>query len=428
MRGPLPSAWRRRALLVALVAGRERTGRGQPLEELRRLADTAGAEVVGEVLQVRDRPEPATLVGSGKVEEIAAMVRDRHSNLVIFDNDLSPTQLRNLEDRLKTVVMDRTEIILDIFAIHARSREAKLQVKLVQMKYMLPRLVGRRKSMEQFQATAAVGGGVAAGRGPGEKQIEYDRRVLRDRIHDLQTEIKEVQKRRERMVRRRAEMNFTVSFVGYTNAGKSTLMRRLTGADVGVRDELFSTLDTKTATWELENGLKVLLSDTVGFIEDLPNDLVTAFYATLEEVREADILLHVADASSPHLDRHLGAVEQVLERIDCAATPQILLLNKIDRVAEPVERTILAERHPGAVLISAATGEGVDALERRLDEMISDRVVDATLRIPVTEGRLIAEVLRDFAVRRQASENEHMLIEARIPRRDFYRFERYVRG
>jgi len=424
----MPSAWRRRAVLVALISQRERSHSAEPLAELERLAETAGAEIVAQTLQHRDRPDSATLVGSGKVNEIAELLKQHRANLVIFDNNLSPTQLRNLEEILKTVVMDRTEIILDIFAIHARSREAKLQIELVQMKYMLPRLVGRRKAMEQFQATAAVGGGLAAGRGPGEKQIEYDRRVLRERIHSMQKGIEEVQKRRERLVRKRAEMNFTVSIVGYTNAGKSTLMRRLTGADVYVKDELFSTLDTKTATWELKSRLRVLLSDTVGFIEDLPKDLVTAFYATLEEVREADVLLHVADAAGPHLDRHLAAVEEVLEKIGCSKTPRVLLLNKIDRVPEPVERTILSERHPDAVLISAGTGEGVDKLEERIEEAISERVVDATLRIPVTEGKVIAEVLGGFAVRRQSAENEHMLIEARIPRRDFYKYERYVRA
>lgn len=430
MKGPLPSAFKRRALLAGVVPPGREEPPGDPLGELEQLARTARARVVGRLIQRRERPDPATYLGSGKVGELRDIVEQTGANLVLMNNDLSPSQVRNLEERTGTLVMDRSDLILDIFATHARTREAKLQVELVQLQMILPRLVGRRKSLEQFQAAGAVGaglaGGLAAGRGPGEKQIEYDRRVLRRRIHELQEAIRKIQKRRERLVRRRTEENFTVSLVGYTNAGKSTLMRRLTGAAVGIEDELFHTLDTKTSTWELESGLKVLLSDTVGFIENLPPALLTAFYATLEEVREANVLLHVADATSPRLDRHLEAVERILGRLGCGKTPTLLVLNKIDRIREPVGRTVLMARHPRALLISAAQGTGLKALEAGLEELISDRVIDARLKIPVTEGRTVAEVLREYAVRRREVDTDHVVIDARIPRRDFYRFERYA--
>jgi GTP-binding protein HflX len=422
MKGPAPTAYRRKAVLVA---ARETRGPDRTLEELELLTGTAGGTVVGRVTQNLVRFNPSTLIGAGKVEEVRELAKRTDAGLVIFDNALSPAQTRNLEKALDVAVMDRTELILDVFATHARTSEAKLQVELARLQYMMPRLVGRKKSLEQIMVAGASEGGLAAGRGPGEKQIEYDRRVIRRQIFELKERIREVERRRERLVRQRTLQNFAAAIVGYTNAGKSTLMNALTRADVTVDDRLFSTLDTKTRTWELRGGMKILLSDTVGFIRDLPHQLVTSFTATLAEVKEVHLLLLVADASDPRMEEQIAAVRQVLVELGSGDKPSLLVFNKIDAVGSPVELTILRNRFPDAVCVSALRRQGLDDLERRVLEAIRERVVQAKLKIPVTEGKVLAEIQDRYAVSERRCVNEHVLIEALIPKRDMYKYERY---
>jgi GTP-binding protein HflX len=423
MKGPAPTAFRRRAILV--VAIQQRQG-GRGLDELEALTRTAGGTVVGRVTQTLPRFSPSTLIGSGKVIEIGALAGQLKANLVIFDNRLSPAQTRNLEKALELPVMDRTELILDVFATHARTSEAKLQVELAQLEYMMPRLVGRRTSMEQIMVARAAEGGLAAGRGPGEKQIEYDRRVIRRRVFELKQRIGGVQDRRRRIVEQRTRENFAAALVGYTNAGKSTLMNTLTKAGVYVDDKLFSTLDTKTKTWELSDGLKVLLSDTVGFIRDLPPQLISSFYATLAEIGEVHLLLHVADASDPRLEDQIEAVRGVLGELGAGDKTTVLVLNKMDAVSSPVELNILRQRHPQAVFVSARKRLGVDELERRVVGAIGERVVRAKLAVPVTEGKILAEIQNRYAVSSRRCVDELVLLEALIPRRDLYKYEKYV--
>lgn len=424
MKGPIPSAFGRKAVLVGAFNFRNMPPTEDPLEELESLAWTAKATIVGKVVQKLPHFSAATLIGSGKVEEVAALVKEKRANLVIFENELTPGQLRNLEKGIDTQVMDRTELILDIFATHARTNEAKLQVDLARLKYMLPRLIGRKTFMEQIQI-AGSDGAVFAGRGPGEKQIEYDRRVIRRRVYELQQKIHEIEERRKRLVTRRTQDNYTVSLVGYTNAGKSTLMNTLTQAGVYVDDKLFATLDTKTKTWELSTGLKVLLSDTVGFISNLPHALVASFHATLEEVSEADLLLHVADASNPELERQIAAVNQVLKDLGVTDKATVLVLNKVDRIKDPVEVNILRNRYPGAVVISAVRRDGIDELEARIEEAVAERIVAVRLSVPVTEGKVLAEVMANYRVIEQTLNDQTMELFAKIPRRELYKFERF---
>src|SRR5205807_3410305 len=297
-----------------------------PLDELRGLATTAGAVVVGGILQKRERIVPATYIGKGKLEELQAEVEAQDADVVIFDNDLSPAQVRNLEKATGVKVIDRSELILDIFASRARSVAARLQVELAQLEYALPRLRRMWTHLSRYK------GGIGL-RGPGETQLEEDRRIVGQRIRDLRDRLAHVQKRKEREVASRREEH-TVSLVGYTNAGKSTLMNALTGAGVYVEDKLFSTLDTRTRQWHLKEWGRVLLSDTVGFIRDLPHHLVASFKATLEEARQSRLLLHVVDASSPVAEEHIKAVNQILKELGCEQKPILLVLNKVDRVGD----------------------------------------------------------------------------------------------
>jgi len=308
------------AILVGVTFPGDPKSHEHPLDELARLADTAGAVEAGRVVQKRQRPDPSTFLGKGKAEEAAELARETGAKLVITDADLSPAQLRNLEKILDVRVVDRTELILDIFALHARTHQAKLQVELAQAQYILPRL---RRMWTHLSREGGTGQAAAIGsRGPGEKQIEIDRRLLRRRISELKAEIARISERRERMAASRSEF-FKVSLVGYTNAGKSTLLHRLTGRDAYIADQLFATLDTQTRAWTLGNGKRVFLSDTVGFIRRLPHHLVASFYATLEEVRVADLILHVVDGSHPDASMHMEAVEQVLTELAHSRAEQV---------------------------------------------------------------------------------------------------------
>jgi GTPase len=360
----------------------------ESLAEFRELVSSAGAVVVAEVMQRRSRPEPATLIGAGKVEEIAGVTASTEADLVLFDHDLTPTQLRNLEAALPCRVLDRTQLILDIFARHARTSEGKLQVELAQLEYMLPRLTGKGKAMSQ------LGGGIGT-RGPGETKLETDRRRIQSRIDHLKGEVESVRRVRHQQRQRRESIPVpTVALVGYTNAGKSTLFNSLTGAEVLQSPRMFATLDPKLRAIELPSLRKVLLSDTVGFIRNLPHTLVTAFRATLEEVAQAEVLLHVRDANSTYGEEQKTQVEKVLGELECLDKPRIEVLNKIDLLDEH-ERQGLQGRSGtgGEVAVSARTGDGMDALLKAIDEALhSDPVIEAELRVPQHEGGVLAAI------------------------------------
>jgi GTPase len=368
----------------------------ESLAEFRELVFSAGGYVAAEVLQRRPHPDPATLIGSGKVEEIAGIAASVNADLVLFDHDLSPTQLRNLERILPSRVLDRTQLILDIFARHARTREGQLQVELAQLQYTLPRLAGRGKQMSQ------LGGGIGT-RGPGETQLETDRRRIQRRIDQLKVDLDAVRRvRKQQRQRREAIPVPTAALVGYTNAGKSTLFNTLTGAQVLSSSRMFATLDPKLRAIELPSRRKVLLSDTVGFIRNLPHTLVTSFRATLEEVGQAEVLLHVRDASSTYGEEQKAQVEKVLGELEVLARPRIEVLNKIDLLPDEERAALLSRTNfnpkskgaPGAaVALSAITGEGSEALLRAIDEALkSDPIIEVVLRVPQHEGSTLAAI------------------------------------
>ena len=377
------------------------------LVEFRELVESAGGQVVAQILQRRSKADPATLIGAGKVEEIAALASANHADLVVFDHDLTPTQLRNLEGLLPCTVLDRTQLILDIFARHARTREGQLQVELAQLEYMLPRLTGRGKAMSQ------LGGGIGT-RGPGETQLETDRRRIQKRLLHLKGELESVRKvRRQQRQRRESVPVPTVALVGYTNAGKSTLFNRLTGAGVLASSRMFATLDPKLRAVELPSRRRILLSDTVGFIRNLPHTLVTSFRATLEEVERAEVLLHVRDASSAYGDEQKSQVEKVLGELEVLDKPRIEVLNKIDLI--PVqEREALEYR--GIVAVSAARGEGLDRLLAAIDEALTaDPLIDADLIVPQSEGATLAAIEAGMVIHTRAFEGELVHLSVRGP-------------
>jgi len=363
-------------------------GAEESLAEFRELLLSAGGQVAAELVQRRPRPDPATLIGSGKVEEIAAVAASTNADLVLFDHDLSPTQLRNLESALPCRVLDRTQLILDIFARHARTREGQLQVELAQLEYMLPRLTGRGKAMSQ------LGGGIGT-RGPGETKLETDRRSIQRRIDQLKRSLDAVRRvRRQQRQRREAVPVPTVALVGYTNAGKSTLFNSITGAQVLSSARMFATLDPKLRAIELPSRRRVLLSDTVGFIRNLPHTLVTSFRATLEEVAQAEVLLHIRDASSTYGGEQKAQVEKVLGELESLSKPRIEVLNKIDLLPEDDRRQVIQRAQvSGEIPVSALTGEGIPALLAAIDAALhSDPIIEAELCIPQHEGAALAAI------------------------------------
>jgi GTP-binding protein HflX len=360
----------------------------ESLAEFRELVASAGGVVAAEVIQRRAKPDPATLIGSGKVEEIAGVAASVNADLVLFDHDLTPTQLRNLEAVLPCRVLDRTQLILDIFARHARTSEGQLQVELAQLEYLLPRLSGKGKAMSQ------LGGGIGT-RGPGETKLETDRRQINRRIDKLKLDLDAVRRVRKQQRQRRESVPVpTVALVGYTNAGKSTLFNQLTGAQVLQSSKMFATLDPKLRAIELPSRRKVLLSDTVGFIRNLPHTLVTSFRATLEEVAQAEVLLHVRDAASTYGEEQKTQVERVLDELESLGKPRIEVLNKIDLLGEHEREGLLERSKAGTeVAVSARTGEGMEALLAAIDGALhSDPVIDATLRVPQQEGAVLAAI------------------------------------
>jgi GTP-binding protein HflX len=351
------------------------------LEEFRELVVSAGAAIAAEMAQHRPKADPATLLGSGKVEELGAVAASSQADLVVFDHDLSPTQLRNLEDALPCRVIDRTQLILDIFARHARTREGQLQVELAQLEYMLPRLTGHGKAMSQ------LGGGIGT-RGPGETQLETDRRRIQRRVLQLRRELEAVRRIRAQQRQRRESVPVpTVALVGYTNAGKSTLFNALTRGGVLESARMFATLDPKLSAIQLPSRRKILLSDTVGFIRDLPHTLVTSFRATLEEVRQAEVLVHVRDASSPLREEHKAEVEKVLAELDVLQKPRIEVLNKVDLLSEEEA----ASQNGRGVTISARLRTGLDGLLGRIDEeLVQDPILEQKFQVPQSEAETLA--------------------------------------
>ena len=400
---------REKSILVGVILPNGQVNLDDPLDEIRGLVKTAGLIVMGSMLQKRPQPDIATYIGSGKVLELKELVEAHEADLVVFDNDLGPAQTRNLEEQLGVKVIDRTEVILDIFATRAQTHEAHLQVELAQLEYAMPRLKRMWTHLSRYK------GGIGV-RGPGEKQLEEDRRLVMHRIQDLKAKLGKVQARKEREVAGRSDAP-TVSLVGYTNAGKSTLMNALTNAGVLVEDKLFATLDTRTRKWRFQGGGQVLLSDTVGFIRSLPHSLVASFKATLEEASQADLLLHVVDASSPEAEKQIHAVKDVLEELGLGEHPTILVLNKADRVPDRSFLDVLRSHHRDSVTISAAKGDGIDDLERAVRDALLERALDAEVETDVGNGRVLAYLAQHAQIQSRTYEEDKVHLQVRLPRR-----------
>ncbi|MHB9112408.1 MAG: GTPase HflX [Thermoleophilia bacterium] len=411
-----------RAYLIAVISGPVRDEEGnEPLAELRELLTTAGAEYVGEMIQRRDHPVAHTYFGKGKIVELKQEIGRLKPDLVVVEDELTPTQQRNIEDKLGVRVIDRAALILDIFAQHAHTAEGKLQVELAQLEFNLTRMRGKGIELSR------LGGGIGT-RGPGETKLEVDQRVARNRISSLKRRLKDVSSSREVMRRSRLASRLPlVALAGYTNTGKSTLLNALTAGGVSVNDRLFETLDPTTRSFTFE-GQGFLLTDTVGFIRKLPHQLVEAFHSTLEETLVAHLILHVADASAPEeeLDGMIRAVEAVLDDIDATSIPRILVLNKSDRL-HPDQENFLRRTYPDAVLISALKREGLDGLQQRLKEFFDSRLVSVELFFPYGDGRSIGEIYRSGSDVELENTPEGVIVRARLPREEAARLAKHIR-
>ncbi len=412
-------------LVGLLLPNQEMSGtRYDPLAELAGLASAAGADVVGRMIQKRQKICAATYIGTGKARALADYVEEKEGDLIIFDNELAPSQIREIEKLTKRRVIDRTELILDIFATRARTHSARLQVELAQLEYTAPRLRGMWTHLERI---AGAGGGTTAGavgaigtRGPGERQIEIDRRIVQKRVTLLKEQITKIDKRKLREVESRSD-HFTISLVGYTNAGKSTLMNALTAADTLVEDKLFATLDTKTRRWNLGGGQSALLSDTVGFVRNLPHKLVASFRATLEETINSDLLLHVVDASSHDAVGQARAVERVLDELGCHETARINVLNKVDVLGDDSEIQLLRAAMPEAVEISAITGAGVLDLRERVIDRVRGRYARVMLEASSSNGKLLAYLSRHGHILDRQYEDGLVRLDVRVPTQELPR-------
>jgi GTP-binding protein HflX len=416
---PAPGAEPERGYVVAVLA--PGVDAENELNELRELLRTAGVAPVGELVQHRPAPDPRTYVGKGKLEELRSLFADAGAESLVVDDDLDPGQQRRLEDALSTRVVDRTQLILDIFAQHTRSAEGKLQVELAQLEYNLPRMRGLWQHLER------LGGGIGT-RGPGESQLETDRRIARRRVGLLRRRLRELERRRSvQRQERRESTTPVVALAGYTNAGKSTLLNALTDAEVSVNDRLFETLDPTTRGFA-HDGRRYLVTDTVGFIRRLPHQLVEGFAATLEETLFSDLIVHVADASQTDewLDETIAAVDGVLQEIGARELPIELVLNKVDAL-DLFRRRRLANRFPDALQISARTGEGLDALRARVAERFAERFRSVRLLVPYEEGRILTELYELGApIEERTDRSDGVLVVARLPQRDLVRFAPYV--
>jgi GTP-binding protein HflX len=413
------SVVRQRALLVGTGFGtRDADAAQRSLDELALLTDTAGADPIELVLQRRAVPDPATYIGSGKAEELRTLADALDVDVVVFDDELTPAQQRNLEKIFAVDVVDRVALILDIFAQHARSQEGMVQVELAQLRYRLPRLRGKGRDLSQ------QGAGIGT-RGPGETQLEVDRRRILSRVAKLERDLDRLAKNRatQRKARRRRDV-VKVALVGYTNAGKSTLLNRLTASDVLVGDRLFSTLDPTTRRLRLPGGEVVLLSDTVGFVQRLPHQLVEAFRSTLEEVTDADLLLHVVDGSSPDADDQIQAVRAVLAEIGADTVPEMLVANKADVSADLTGEMLIA--HPDAVAVSATTGEGLPKLLERVGERLRALAPIVELVVPYDRGDVVAALHRDGEVLVEVHGDHGTRVRARVPRLEVARYESFI--
>jgi GTPase len=405
---------RQRALAIGIDDGR---GAGEPLAELKELLRTAGVATAGEAVQQRSAPDPDRYFGRGKLAEVKELVEACDANLVACDDELAPRQERNLEAALGVPVIDRTAVILDIFADHAHSAEGKLQVELAQLEYNLARMRGLWTHLER------LGGGIGT-RGPGESQIETDRRLARDRIAALRRRLARLESNRGVMRARRERSSLPrLALAGYTNAGKSTLLNAITGAEVGVGDRLFHTLDPTTRSFQL-SGRDCLITDTVGFIEKLPHQLVEAFKATLEETVLADLILQVVDAAAPEerLASDLHAVDEVLEEIGAGDKPRLLVLNKADLLDEEERRDALL-RHPGAVLVSALSGEGLEELGERVEAAFADTLAEVELLVPYAQGARLHELHEVAGDLVRTEREDGVLVRARVPTSELHRFD-----
>jgi GTP-binding protein HflX len=409
-----------RAILVGVRWGRAgEAGTEESLDELMSLAETAGAAVVGTLVQVRTKPDPATLLGKGKLAELGGEITEKEADLVIFDQELTPSQQRNLENDLKSKVLDRTALILDIFALHAHSKEGKAQVEMAQLRYQLTRLTGRGTELSR------LGGGIGT-RGPGETKLEVDRRRINARIKTLDRELKDLSRiRRVKRKRRERQSIPTFALVGYTNAGKSSILNILTRAGVIVEDQLFSTLDPTTRRIMLPGNRRGVLTDTVGFINHLPHQLVEAFKSTLEEVKEAEVLMHIVDASSTNITGRMAAVEEVLDEIDASGMPTIYILNKADLLDEETRVEIL-KKMPFGLLTSTRTGEGLSALRERMAGALQSGVT-VMLLIPISRGDILTTIYQKGHVLGFVQEDDAYEVTATLPASIMPSYRQYLR-
>ena len=407
LESPLSATWTPAVRERAILVGVDRHGDETALDELAALAATAGADVVARIVQTRDRPDPATFIGKGKLSELHETVHATDAEVVMLDDELAPGQLRNLEERLGVKVVDRTALILDIFALHARSREGKAQVELAQLSYLLPRLRGWGEAMSR------LGGGIGT-RGPGETKLEVDRQHIRRRIAKLRRDIADLARARavKRSGRERARLP-QVALAGYTNAGKSTLMNAFTDADVIVADQLFATLDPTVRRLRLPGGRPATISDTVGFVRKLPHELVEAFRSTLEEVTLASLVLHVADASATDVEEQVEAVRATLVEIGAGSVPEVVALNKVDVLSE-VERARVQRRFPGGVPVSALTGEGVDDLLTRVEAELPVPSIEVNLFVPYERHDVVARLHEQAEIRSSESSDEGTALRVRV--------------
>jgi len=415
------------ALLIGAYFRRDEEGEARDLlEELRELVGTLGIGIAEAVpVNVREI-NPRYLLGSGKAKELMARAKELGCDCIIFDNELSPAQQRAWEEESGLCVIDRQEVILDIFNMRARSREARLQVALARMEYSLPRLTRMWAHLDRQRGAGGAGTG-GAGRGEGEMQLEVDRRLADKRIDKLKTELNEVRKQRDTQRKERSRVPVPHgAIVGYTNAGKSSLLNRLTRSEVLVEDKLFATLDTSTRRMELPDGQQILLTDTVGFVRRLPHDLVQSFRATLEETVLADFLIHIVDASHPGSEEFIETTTKVLNELGAGGKRTILVFNKVDLVGDPARIHELRSRHPDAVFISVKTGEGIDDLLHRIHEMVFDRVVRLNLRVPINRLELVALAHEEGKVLSEEYEADAAIVQCVVPKRLASRFEKFA--